>query len=54
MLFRSLEGLRVKQAVRFADRSKVSFAQDDAGVLLRLGEVPAGADTIVELTVAER
>ncbi len=53
-LFLPLEGLRVKQAVRFADRSKVSFAQDDAGVLLRLGEVPAGADTIVELTVAER
>ena len=53
-LFLPLEGLRVKQAVRFADRSKVSFAQDDAGVLLRLGEVPAGADTIVELTVAAR
>lgn len=53
-LFLPLEGLRVKQAVRFADRSKVSFAQDDAGVLLRLGEVPAGADTIIELTVAER
>ncbi len=53
-LFLPLEGLRVKQAVRFADRSKVSFAQDDAGVLLRLGEVPADADTIVELTVAER
>lgn len=53
-LFLPLEGLRVKQAVRFADRSKLSFAQDDAGVLLRLGEVPAGADTIVELTVQER
>lgn len=50
-LFVPVTSGRVKRAVRFGSGEKVDFAQDKAGVLLRLGAVPSGVDTIVELTI---
>lgn len=53
-LFLPIRGERIKQAIRFEGRQKLNFKQDDAGVTLRLGEKPSGADFIVELTVGDR
>lgn len=52
-LFVPVRDERIRQAVRFADKRAVAFSQDKAGVTLRLGEKPAGADCIVELTVGK-
>lgn len=52
-LFVPLRDERVKRAVRFGEESEVDFTQDDAGVLLRLGQAPAAPDCIVELTVGK-
>lgn len=49
-LFIPLEGIRIRDAVRFADRKALSFRQDKAGILLQIGEIPTGPDYIVELT----
>lgn len=50
-LFVPIRSERIKGAVRFEGRQKLFFSQDDAGVTIRLGEKPAGADFIVELSV---
>ena len=52
-LFVPVRDERIRRAVRFADKRAVAFSQDKAGVTLRLGEKPAGADCIVELTVGQ-
>lgn len=42
---------KVKKAVRFTDRTPVSFRQDNDGVLLKLPEVPNTIDYVIELTI---
>ena len=52
-LFVPIRDERIKRAVRFEGRQKLHFTQDDAGVTIRLGEKPSGADFIVELTAGD-
>lgn len=53
-LFVPVTGEKVVRAARFADGSRLTFRQDDAGVTVRLGERDAQApDFIVELTVGK-
>ena len=52
-LFLPIRDERIRCAVRFADRTKLRFRQDDQGVTLLLGERPEGADYIVELQTAK-
>lgn len=52
-LFVPIRGMRVRKAENFADGTAVGFRQDDEGVTLRLGGVPAAPDHIVVLTVKE-
>lgn len=52
-LFVPVRDGRIRQAVRFTDKRAVAFSQDKAGVTLCMGEKPAGADYIVELTVGK-
>lgn len=49
-LFLPVTGRQVKKAVRFQDKSPVRFTQDKQGVTLKLPEVPAEIDYVVELT----
>ena len=44
--------VRVTGAVRFADRAKVRYHQDNTGITLRLPERPETPDCIIELTAA--
>lgn len=53
-LFVPLKGLRVTEAVAHADGAKVAFRQDDAGVVLRVGEQRESPDQIIVLTVREK
>ena len=39
-------------AVRFADRAKVRYHQNNTGITLRLPERPETPDCIIELTAA--
>lgn len=50
-LFVPVRGERIVRAVCYKDKQPTTFTQDGAGVTLRLGEKPSGADYIVELTV---
>lgn len=42
---------KVKKAVVFKNRASVNFKQDKEGILLRLPEIPADTDYVIELTI---
>jgi alpha-L-fucosidase len=48
-LFLPITDQKIKKAVMFTDKTPVKFTQDKQGVVLKLAEVPADIDYVIEL-----